>query len=166
MLSGEIVVAQEGPADWWEVEALFDLCFAPGRTALSSYRLRDDVDPVAGLCLTARDSDGILAGAIRHWPVAIGSARAVLLGPVAVHPTRQGEGVASLLIFRAITLATRAGWHRMMLVGDASYYGRYGFSKLDDVIMPPPTNPDRVLGLPLTQAGWEGVAGLVTRPEL
>jgi len=70
------------------------------------------------------------------------------------------------LIFRAITLATRAGWHRMMLVGDASYYGRYGFSKLDDVIMPPPTNPDRVLGLPLTQAGWEGVAGLVTRPEL
>ena len=33
----------ETEADWWEVEALYDLCFAPGRTALSSYRLRDGV---------------------------------------------------------------------------------------------------------------------------
>ena len=40
---------QEGPADYWEVEALYDLCFAPGREALSSYRLRDGVNPVAGL---------------------------------------------------------------------------------------------------------------------
>ena len=34
---------EETEADWWEVEALYDLCFAPGRTALSSYRLRDGV---------------------------------------------------------------------------------------------------------------------------
>ena len=26
----------ETKQDWWEVEALFDLCFAPGREALSS----------------------------------------------------------------------------------------------------------------------------------
>ena len=53
---------QEGPADYWEVEALYDLCFAPGREALSSYRLRDGVNPVAGLCLVARE-DGIVSGA-------------------------------------------------------------------------------------------------------
>jgi predicted N-acetyltransferase YhbS len=45
----------EQKEDWWEVEALYDLCFAPGREALSSYRLREGVDPVAGLCLVARD---------------------------------------------------------------------------------------------------------------
>jgi len=54
----------------------------------------------------------------------------------------------------------------MMLVGDASYYGRYGFSKLDDVIMPQPTNPDRVLGLALSHGAWGGVRGLVTRQQL
>ena len=63
----------ERDADWWEVEALFDLCFAPGREALSSYRLRDGVPPVAPLCLVARDGDGILGGAIRGWPVRIGA---------------------------------------------------------------------------------------------
>ncbi|MDC3364011.1 GNAT family N-acetyltransferase, partial [Planktomarina temperata] len=26
---------RETDADWWEVEALYDLCFAPGREALS-----------------------------------------------------------------------------------------------------------------------------------
>ena len=50
-------VTQEQSDDWWEVEALYDLCFAPGREALSSYRLRDNVDPIADLCLTARDAD-------------------------------------------------------------------------------------------------------------
>ena len=166
MQAGAITLLQEKPDDWWEVEALFDLCFAPGRTALSSYRLRDDVDPVPQLCLTARDNDGILAGAIRHWPVDIDGKAAVLLGPVAVHPTRQGEGLAGFLIFRAIEIATLLGWDRMMLVGDASYYGRYGFSKLDDVIMPQPTNPDRVLGLSLSHGAWGGVRGLVTRQQL
>ena len=51
---------EETEADWWEVEALYDLCFAPGRTALSSYRLREGVAKVAPLCLTLRE-DGILA---------------------------------------------------------------------------------------------------------
>ena len=84
---------EESQHDWWEVEALYDLCFAPGREALSSYRLRDGVTQVPGLSLVARDEAGILGGAIRYWPVQIGRDTALLLGPVAVHPTRQGEGL-------------------------------------------------------------------------
>ena len=86
-------LAQEEADDWWEVEALYDLCFAPGREALSSYRLRDGINPVKGLCLVARDDLGILAGAIRFWPVSIENNAVLLLGPIAVHPTRQGQGV-------------------------------------------------------------------------
>ena len=80
-------LAIEKPDDWWEVEALYDLCFAPGREALSSYRLRDGVEPVAGLCMVARDEADVLAAAIRYWPVRVGDAQALLLGPIAVHPT-------------------------------------------------------------------------------
>ena len=109
---------QETPQDWWEVEALYDLCFSPGRTALSSYRLREGVDPVSDLCLLARDETGALAGAIRFWPVRVGGAPVLLLGPVAVHPTRQGEGIGALLIEGALESGLR--YARRISGADAS----------------------------------------------
>ena len=156
-------LAQETAEDWWEVEALYDLCFAPGREALSSYRLRDGVPPVAELGRVARDDDGVLGGAIRYWPVQIGGHPVLLLGPVAVHPTRQGEGLGGALIRDSLAGAEVSGWDRVLLVGDAPYYGRFGFRKLKDVEMPPPTNPERVLGLELTPNAWDGVHGVVER---
>ncbi|MEZ5779084.1 MAG: N-acetyltransferase [Paracoccaceae bacterium] len=156
---------EETEADWWEVEALYDLCFAPGRTALSSYRLRDGVGKVAELCLTLRDDDGILAAVIRYWPVRVGEKRVLLLGPIAVHPTRQGEGLGALLIHESLAEATRLGWERVLLVGDAPYYRRFGFRKLEGVEMPPPTNPDRVLGLSLHPGAWAGVSGQIVKAD-
>ena len=156
---------RETPEDGWEVEALMDLCFAPGRTALSSYRLRDGVAPAAALCLTARDpaaAGGALAGAVRFWPVRVAGARAwdaMLLGPIAVHPTRQGEGIGGFLIREGLARARDAGVARVLLVGDAPYYSRFGFARLEGVEMPPPTNPARVLG----HGDWAGVAGKVVR---
>lgn len=155
-------VRPEGPEDHWAVEALYDLCFAPGREALSSYRLRDGVPPVADLCLVARE-DGIVAGAIRYWPVQVRAEPALLLGPVAVHPTHQGEGLGAWLIRDSVERARGGGWPRVLLVGDAPYYGRFGFARLEGVQMPPPTNPERVLGLALQPGAWEGVRGQVTR---
>lgn len=150
----------ETPVDFWEVEALYDTCFAPGREALSSYRLREGVEPVAALSQVARDKDGIVAGAIRYWPVRVGGAPALLLGPVAVHPTRQGEGLGSVLIEETLAQATE--WARVMLVGDEPYYARYGFARLEGVAMPPPTNPARVLGRALLPGAWDGISGAVT----
>ncbi len=165
MQQSAITLATERPDDWWEVEALYDLCFAPGRSALSSYRLREGVDPIADLCLTARDEAGVLAGAVRNWPVRVGGHRSVLLGPIAVHPTRQGEGVAALLMQACLEQAKARGWARLMLVGDAPYYRRFGFEALRGVEMPPPTNPERVLGVALAPDGWSGVQGIVTRDQ-
>lgn len=176
-------LAEEAPADGAEVEALFDLCFAPGREALSSYRLREGVAPIADLCLVARDPAGTLAAAIRFWPVQVvrepggdagvagegGSPNlpALLLGPVAVHPTRQGEGLGALLIREGMVLA-RPAWERALLVGDAPYYRRFGFERLQGIELPPPTNPLRVLGRALRDGGWTGVRGRVVRwtPQL
>lgn len=153
----------ETPADTAEVEALLDLCFAPGRTALSSYRLREGVAPVTGLCLMLRNEFGVLVGSIRYWPVRVGGLPALLLGPVAIHQTVQGEGLGALLMRESLIRAGQQGWDRVMLVGDLPYYGRFGFFRLDGVVMPPPTNPDRVLGLDLTPGAWTGVTGSVQR---
>lgn len=152
-LSQEIL--DDGP----EVEALYDTCFAPGREALSSYRLRDGVPPVAGLCLVARDDLQIVSGAVRFWPVRVERAEALLLGPIAVHPTRQGEGLGALLMDASLQTAQAQGWDRILLVGDAPYYKKFGFTQLDGVTMPPPTNPARVLGY----GDWSGTRGDVTR---
>jgi GNAT superfamily N-acetyltransferase len=90
-------------------------------------------------------------------------ATVLLLGPVAVHPTAQGEGLGGLLIREGLWRAESQGWVRVMLVGDEPYYRRFGFRKLEHVQMPPPTNPERVLGLELEPGAWQGVEGAVTR---
>lgn len=158
-------LAEETEDDRREAEALLDLCFSPGRQALSSYRLREGVAPVAALCLLARDNAGSLVGLIRNWPVRIGAGNGgrttLLLGPVAVHPTRQGEGLGAALILRALDLARKGSWSRVLLVGDLPYYRRFGFRRLEGVAMPPPTDPDRILGLALDEAAWNGLQGPV-----
>ncbi|MFD1794431.1 N-acetyltransferase [Paracoccus aurantiacus] len=157
-----VELCEERPEDWHEVETLMDLCFAPGRTALSSYRLRDGVDPVRELCLLLRQ-DGAIRAAIRFWPVRVAGHAVLLLGPIAVHPTAQGEGLGAWLMQESLGRARDLGWARVMLVGDAPYYSRFGFEKLDAVEMPPPTNPDRVLGLELRPGAWVDISGPVMR---
>ena len=157
---------QEKPEDGYEVDLLYDLAFAPGREALSSYRLREGAAPVRDLCLLVRD-EYALAGAIRYWPVRIGvrGAPALLLGPIAVHPTHQGEGLGAALITGTLARARALGWRRVILIGDEPYYGRFGFERglAAGVAFPPPTNPDRLLARELCEGAMREVAGMVAR---
>lgn len=158
---------QERPGDGAEVEWLLDLAFGPGRAALSSYQLRAGVDPVTELSTVARDEYDVLAGAIRYWPVMIGDRGdpALLLGPIAVHPTRQGEGLGALLIIQTLELAAMLGWTRVLLVGDAPYYARFGFSvePTRSLQFPKPYNPDRLLARALEPSALQNCSGLVQR---
>ena len=168
-------IAQEGPDDEDEVEALFDTAFAPGRAALSSYRLRAGVAPVRSLCLTMRDDFWVVVGAIRFWPIRIGDGAtgadddegwpALLLGPIAVHPTRQGEGLGALLMQESLERADALGWRRVILIGDEPYYARFGFSRemARAIEFPPPTNPNRILARELSPGAMAGVAGTARR---
>ena len=160
-------ITPEAENDTYEVEYLFDLAFAPGRAALSSYRLRDGVPSVAELCLVARDDYDTLAGAIRYWPILIGDAGhdALLLGPVAVHPTHQGEGLGAELISESVRRAADRGWKRIVLVGDEPYYRRHGFARelALNLEFPPPTNPERLLARALTDDAFDNVSGMVRK---
>ena len=157
----------ESPDDAWEVEYLLDLAFGQGRRSLSSYRLRENVEPVPGLCFVARDDAGVISGAIRYWPVTIGREQfsSLLLGPIAVHPIMQGEGLGSLLIRHSLRIAANVGWKRVVLIGDEPYYGRFGFSKIDRLEFPPPTDPARILAMPLVSGAFDGVSGTVRAPK-
>ncbi len=154
---------QETPEDSWEVEALLDSAFGTERLALSSYRLRTGVSHLLALSAVAHDQLGILCGAIRFWPVKVGMHDSLLLGPIAVHPTRQGEGLGGILMRAGLHRAERDGWQHVLLVGDAPYYRRFGFAVAADIHFPPPTDPQRVLYLSLGETSTQAITGRVSK---
>lgn len=146
---------------------LYDLAFAPGRTALSSYQLREGVPPIAELSTIVRDEYDAVAGAIRYWPVRIGEcgAPALLLGPIAIHPTRQGEGLGGTLMMHTLGRARELGWQRVVLVGDEPYYRRFGFTREAALGLnfPKPVNLNRLLAKELVEGSLQGIEGMIRR---
>ena len=158
-----IEIFEESVSDLSEVEGLLDLTFGPGRHALSSYRLRDGVSPVSKLCLIMRDEFNVLVGVIRFWPIFIGFQKSpgLLLGPLGIHPTRQGEGLGEILIGRAMKKAKSLGWVRVILVGDIEYYKRFGFSQnlSSSLHLSDKTSGDRLLGNELVEGSMLNLSG-------
>ena len=119
-----VELRKETKDDWWEVEALFDLCFAPGREALSSYRLRDDVAPISNLCLVARDTLGILEGAVRLGSLSRGSPCAFSLLPCI---PRDRARLGGLLMNESLAQAKADDWERVMQLGITPIISGLGF---------------------------------------
>ena len=91
------------------IENLLDLVFSASRMNLSSYSLRKKVPKVKTLCFVAKNTDDSIIGVIRYWPVLIGEKKilSLLIGPIAVHPTFQGEGLGTFLINHSIKMSKK-----------------------------------------------------------
>ncbi|WP_297513676.1 GNAT family N-acetyltransferase [uncultured Caulobacter sp.] len=144
------------------VTALIDRVFGPGRFAKSSERLREGNTLLADCSFVAL-RDGAPVGCCRMWPVTIGGESVAFLGPLAVDPDERSAGLGQALVERAVEAARAAGWRAVLLVGDGPYFGRVGFSNAHTgkIVMPGPVDQRRVLLLPLTERGDEGLQGLV-----
>ena len=147
------------------IEHLLDLSFGTDRRMKTSYRLREGSAAVDSLSHVVRDPALGVVGAISFWPLAIGAkgTRALLLGPLAVHPERQNLGIGLLLMRQTLAMA-KAGGHRLvLLVGDAPYYGRVGFAQVPErqVLMPGPVDPKRLLALELVEGALAEAHGLM-----
>ncbi len=49
------------------------------------------------------------------------------LAPLAVTPSRQGQGIGSRLVRAGLARARRDGWLAVFVVGESEYYARFGF---------------------------------------
>lgn len=122
----------ERMSDGADINLLLDKVFGKNRLEKASYDLRSGVAPIHALSTVVRHADG-LAATIRYWPILVkdlilgSSEEALLLGPLAVDPDLQGSGVGSSLVRFSLERASAAGFERILLVGDADYYGRFGF---------------------------------------
>jgi predicted N-acetyltransferase YhbS len=139
--------AQDVPAR----EALLDAAMGEGRRRKSSEKLRARRVPAKGLSFVAEDAAGRILGSVRLWHVLAGATPALLLGPLAVSPDIHGQGIGGKLMRRAIAEASFLGHGAILLVGDAPYYARFGFSSgaTKDLDMPGPVDRSRFLALEL-----------------
>ena len=154
---------QERPADVEAREVLLDQAFGGQRSRKTSQRLRDGQLPAEGLSLIGADGRRVV-GTARLWNVACGNGQpALLLGPVAVASDCRGRGIGGALVRRALREARRLGHSAVILVGDAPYYGRFGFTadKAAGLKLPGPFERHRLLALELKAGALEGANGLV-----
>jgi predicted N-acetyltransferase YhbS len=157
-------------------EALLDRAMGAGRRRKSSEKLRRGRRPSEGLALVAKSEEGEVVGTVRLWDVRAGERgpAALLLGPLAVDPSVKSAGIGSALMRHAIEEAQRLGHGAILLVGDAPYYQRFGFSceKTGDLAMPGPYERNRFLALELIDGWLDGARGVIkatgrkTKPAL
>jgi predicted N-acetyltransferase YhbS len=158
-----VTIREEKIADVAAREALLDQAYGACRFTKTSERLREGRRPAEGLSLVAVER-GRVIGTVRLWHVTAGPGRAaLLLGPLAVHPDYRNRGIGTTLMRRAIARARLAGHGAVLLVGDAPYYGRFGFSAVqtENLWMPGSFERDRLLGLELKPAALSGARGMI-----
>jgi predicted N-acetyltransferase YhbS len=159
----------ETAADIPAREALLDTCLGPLRHLKTCERLREGRLPADGLALvieqTADSGERRIVGTVRLWHVAAGPGRpALMLGPIAVDPALQGFGLGGKLMRDVLARATALGHAGVLLVGDASYYARFGFTTeaVADLWLPGPYEAERFQGLDLVPGGLTEARGLVS----
>ena len=144
-------------------EALLDACFGDNRHARTCQRLRDGRAPAQGLALSAV-RQGRLVGTVRLWHVSAGGVPALMLGPLAVEESSRQLGVGAALMDHAIAAAKARGHRAVILLGDAPYYARFGFSggNTGELSLPGPFERDRLLGLELREGALDGAWGMIS----
>jgi len=140
-LQTAVRIDAETPADFASVEALVMAAFGPGRYAKTAERIREQAGVAAGF--VARE-DGRVIGAVRLWTIMIGDRPALFLGPITVSADSRKGGLGADLVQACIDHAGRTG---VLLVGDAPYFGRFGFRHAPEVRLQGPVDPRRVLWL-------------------
>jgi predicted N-acetyltransferase YhbS len=144
-------------------ETLLDASFGDNRHMRICQRLRDGRAPADGLAFSAVGADGRLVGTLRLWHVSAGGVPALVLGPLAVDSAYRKLGVGAALMVHAIAAATARGHRAVLLLGDAPYYSRFGFSgeKAKELMLPGAFERERLLALELVPGSLDGAWGMI-----
>jgi predicted N-acetyltransferase YhbS len=159
----DVTIHPETADDALAIERLHERTFGPGRYVLTAYRLREGVEHHRELSFTARVGT-LLVGSLWMTSIRIGTAPALLLGPLTIEPPFRGRGIGQKMLQRALAAAKDKGHRLVLLVGDEPYYKKVGFHRVPrgEITMPGPVDPRRLLIVELEPAAFNGVSGAVT----
>lgn len=128
-----------------DVETLLDDAFGTDRRQRTAYKLRQGM-PVVDHLSFGIVQDKQCIGSIQCWPIAADTTPILLVGPVAVAPAWQNQGLGHQLM-NAMLAAIRPDDPPMVMIGDPEYYGRFGFDAegTGHWTLPGPWEPRRLL---------------------
>jgi predicted N-acetyltransferase YhbS len=144
------------------IEQLLDSAWGEERWHKTCQKLRNGSKPLRELSLVALKR-GKLIGTVRLWPIQMGRKPSLLLGPLAVDATWRDKGVGGALMTEALRRAQGMREGSVLLVGDADYYRRFGFSPdpTTKLWLPGPVDQKRFLGKELRKGALDKAAGAV-----
>jgi predicted N-acetyltransferase YhbS len=160
--AASFVIRAERTSDVVAREALLDACFGENRHLRTCQRLRDGFAPAEGLAFSAV-ARGRLVGTLRLWHVSAGGIPALVLGPLAVDNAFRSQGAGAALMAHALVAAKARGHRAVLLLGDAPYYARFGFSaeKTGELQLPGAFERERLLALEFEPGALYGAWGMI-----
>ncbi|MHA7306252.1 GNAT family N-acetyltransferase [Arthrobacter sp. TMN-49] len=155
-----MIIRREHAGDRPEILALVEAAFPEPVEAKLLRELFAAREYIPDLSLVAESDRGEVLGHVittRGW---IGAAPSLGLGPIAVLPAYQGQGIGSALMNATIAQANTMGESTLVLLGSTDYYPRFGFVPADSlgIISPDPSWGSHFMALALNAftAGLHG----------
>ncbi|MCP2670458.1 N-acetyltransferase [Maricaulaceae bacterium EIL42A08] len=131
-----LLKADDGPT----VLAIYPLAFPDEDLSKLVAKLLTD-ENVLSLVATTREH-AIAHAAFTRCGSTNGSARLALLGPIAVHPDHQRDGLGKGLIEDGARRLSDQGVNELLVLGDPDYYRHRGFDAPASVSTPYPLKPE------------------------
>ena len=137
-----MIVRPETPDDHDDIRRIVDEAF--GTTIegdiVAAIRASDRFVPDLSLVAVSEgQSLGHVISSYADVTLVSGTRRVLLVGPLAVVPAHQRQGIGSALMHETVRVADERGEPLLLIEGNPAYYGRFGFTRADaQGIEPPP----------------------------
>jgi len=149
-LALDFTICLETPDLDQRILELTDHAFGPGRYVKTAERLRENSHIIPDLSFVAMQGDKLL-GSVRMWPISVHDFDAntyeplAFLGPIVVDDSQRGRGIGKALISACVEAAFAKGLRAVLLVGSQSYFRPFGFDKAQNISLPGPVDPSRLM---------------------
>ncbi len=165
----QLKIRPEIQEDLAKITEVNDLAFGQKNEGILIERLRKTDRFISELSLVA-ELEGRIVGHILFCPVTIRSAdsefSSLSLGPMAVIPELQRQGIGSRLVTEGLEAAARLGYRSVIVLGHPEYYPRFGFKPASRWNIKAPFDaPDEAfMALELVNGELIGKSGVVEYP--
>ena len=131
MHDADTFIRAERPIDSGAIRYVHEAAFGRRDEADIVHRIRNSCGYIPSLSLVA-DSDGYIIGHAMFSEVMVNSGqatwKAVVLGPIAVQPDLQRQGIGGMLVRAGLERCRELGYAVVALIGHPTYYPRFGFA--------------------------------------